>query len=187
MNPQQAQAYSRQLQTLRQEKDAFFREEPDSPISARERATFTGLRYFAPEPTLRVEARVERLPLQQPVVMATSDGSERHYERYALLHFTVDGQPVRLTAYRSTGGDEDESLFIPFRDTLAGSETYGAGRYLEVDPPHQHDGGEHVVLDFNLAYNPYCAYNEYYSCPIPPRENTLPVEIRAGERIYHDA
>jgi uncharacterized protein len=178
--------YAQALDEVRQEKDAYFREEPDSPIPSRERASFAGLKYFPPDPALRLEARVERLDPREPVVMATSDGSEREFERYALLHFAVDGQPVQLTAYRSAG-DEDESLFIPFRDAQAGAETYGAGRYLDVEPPHQHGGGEeHVVLDFNLAYNPYCAYNESYSCPIPPRENTLPVAVRAGERVYHD-
>jgi uncharacterized protein (DUF1684 family) len=128
---------------------------------------------------------VERLNPREPVVMATSDGRERPFERFALLHFTIEGQPVQLTGYRAAG-DDDDALFIPFRDTLAGKESYGAGRYLDVEPPHHHGGEEHIVLDFNLAYNPYCAYNESYSCPIPPRENTLPVAIRAGERVYHD-
>lgn len=180
------QAYMRELLALRQEKDEYFRDDHDSPIPQGERATFVGLRYFPPDFALRVEAQVERLPLSEPIVMATSDGSERLYERYGLLHFAVNDQSVLLTAYR-TPGDDEEPLFIPFRDALAGKETYGAGRYLEVDLPQQHEDGEqHVTLDFNLAYNPYCAYNAYYSCPLPPRENTLSVAIRAGERAYHD-
>lgn len=180
-----AEGYGRELAAMRQEKDDFFRDEPYSPIPPRERGTFAGLRYFAPDPALRLEATVELLEPREPVVMPTSDGRERPFERYALLHFTLDGQPRHLTGYRAAG-DEGESLFIPFRDALAGTETYGAGRYLDVEPPHRHGGEEHIVLDFNLAYNPYCAYNPSYSCPIPPRENTLPVAIRAGERVYQD-
>lgn len=185
MDANKAAAYARELATIRQEKDDFFRADPDSPIPAIERTIFPGLKYFPPDPDLRVEARVERLAPSEPVVMATSDGREQRYEPYALLHFDVGDQHVRLTAFR-TPGHAHEPLFIPFRDAQAGKETYGAGRYLEIEPPHEHAGGtEHVVLDFNLAYNPYCAYNDAYSCPIPPRENTLPVAIRAGERVYH--
>lgn len=191
MDPHEAAEYVRELEAARQEKDVFFRDEPYSPIPARDRKAFAGLKYFPPDPALRLEARVERLEPREPVVLATSDGRERPMERYALLHFTLAGQPLQLTAYRAAGEDdegneEDESLFIPFRDALAGKETYGAGRYLDAEPPHQHGGEDYLVLDFNLAYNPYCAYNEAYSCPIPPRENTLPVPVRAGERMYHD-
>jgi uncharacterized protein (DUF1684 family) len=177
--------YIRAVEEFRRGKDEDFGAAVDSPIPARDRATFPGLRYFPPDPVLRVIAAVERVEGGRALRMQTSDGRERDYERAAVLRFTVDGQEQRLTAYRTPDGDEDEPYFIPFRDAQAGKETYGAGRYLEVRAPHSH-GGEprQVTLDFNLAYNPYCAYNEAYSCPIPPAENTLPIAIRAGEMTY---
>lgn len=178
--------YVRAVTEFRQGKDADFKESLDSPIPAPERLGFSGLRYFPPDPALRVEATVESLAGGRPFIMQTSDDDEREYERHALLRFTLDGQEYHLTAYRTPDADEDESLFVPFRDAQAGKETYGAGRYLEVAPPHTHGGDEapHVILDFNLAYNPYCAYNPGYSCPLPPAENTLPIAIRAGEMAY---
>ncbi len=179
-------AYISALEEERRLKDAYFKREPSSPIPAPERGSFTGLRYFPPDPALRVEATVEALTGGAVFVMRTSDDDEREFERYALLRFTLDGQEYQLTAYRTPDADEDEALFVPFRDAQAGKATYGAGRYLEVEPPHTHGAEKtlHVVLDFNLAYNPYCAYSPYYSCPLPPAENTLAVAIRAGEMSY---
>ncbi len=184
-----SQQYIEAVNELRDEKDDYFRAEPDSPIPPSERDTFEGLRYFPPDPSLRVLARVEPFQQRDRVTMQTSDGMQRPFERYARLHFSVDGQPLQLTAYRTPSGDPEESLFIPFRDALAGRETYGAGRYLDVETDElerEPDGTTVVPLDFNLAYNPYCAYDEHFSCPIPLVENTLPVPIRAGERAYHD-
>ncbi len=182
-------AYVRAVNEFRQGKDADFKEALDSPIPATERPAFSGLRYFPPDPALRLMATVEPLAGGGTFMMRTSDNDEREYERYALLHFTLDGQEYHLTAYRTPDADEDESWFVPFRDAQAGKETYGAGRYLEIAPPHAHGAHDtteppRVILDFNLAYNPYCAYSPYYSCPLPPVENTLPIAIRAGEMTY---
>ena len=181
--------YALAVDEFRQGKDADFKEAQDSPIPATERPGFSGLRYFPPDPALRLVATVELLAGGEILHMQTSDSQEREYERYALLRFTLDGQEYHLTAYRTPDADDDESWFVPFRDAQAGKETYGAGRYLEIAPPHAHGAqgatdAQHVTLDFNLAYNPYCAYNPYYSCPLPPAENTLPIAIRAGEMTY---
>ncbi len=158
----------------RAEKDAFFRTHPQSPLRSADRRTFTGLRYFEVDPSLRFELEVELFAEREVVELATSDGDVRAYQRYGRLTFEVDGQPAALTLYASAQG-----FFLPFVDALAGAETYGAGRYLDPEPL----GGRRFLVDFNLAYNPYCAYNEAYSCPIPPAENRLTVPIRAGERI----
>lgn len=180
-----AERYIHAVEDFRKNKDEDFKEAGDSPIPARDQAAFTGLRYFPPDPALRVVASVEPAAGGRALRMQTSDGRERDYDRAALLRFTIDGQEYHLTAYRTPDGDEDEPYFIPFRDAQAGKETYGAGRYLEVRAPHAHAGEQRqVTLDFNLAYNPYCAYNPGYSCPIPPAENTLKVAIRAGEMTY---
>ena len=111
--------------------------------------------------------------------MATSTGDEQEYLHVGEIHFVVQGQTAVLQVYVSVTGGE---YFIPFVDATAPAETYGAGRYLE--PDDLGDGRLHV--DFNLAYNPYCAYNDRWSCPIPPRENRLAVRIEAGEKKYHD-
>lgn len=191
--------YMRALQQFRRQKDAYFRTSSMAPIPENERATFQGLKYYPPFFALRIVAPVERLPAGDVVTMATTDGQSRQFERYAILKFTVEDQPCQLTAYRAINdahapdGVEDaaaaQSLFIPFRDALAGTQTYGAGRYLDVEEEHtgsDGNGGALVILDFNLAYNPYCAYNDAYSCPVTPTENTLQVAIRAGERVYHE-
>ncbi len=178
--------YTRALAQFRREKDQYLREDPDSPIPEEERAAFKGLRYYPPLFVLRLAARVERLPEHAVVTVATSDGASRAFVRYALLHFTLDAQELHLTGYRSEAEDPDsQQIFIPFRDALSGTQTYGAGRYLDVTEETGPDGAPIAILDFNLAYNPYCAYNENYSCPLTPPENTLPVPIRAGERVYH--
>lgn len=166
------------LQQFRRGKDDFFRSHPDSPLTADQRRSFAGLRYFPANPALDLALNLEPYEPATEVEIQTTTGEVRIYERFGRIAFTVDGRRVGLTVYRS----EDE-LFLPFADSLAGSETYGAGRYLEPEPLA--DGRLHV--DFNLAYNPYCAYNPRWSCPITPAENRLPVAIRAGEMTFqHD-
>ena len=113
------------------------------------------------------------------MAIPTSDGATQVYRRAGRVRVVVGGQEAPLTLFAPQAG---HGLFLPFRDATAGRETYGAGRYLDVAPPV--DG--RVVLDFNYAYNPYCAYNEHWSCPLPPVENWLRVPIRAGERRFED-
>ena len=109
--------------------------------------------------------------------MQTSTGSEQTYVRFGKFKFTVEGQEAELTIYSGPHG-----FFLPFADSLAGAETYGAGRYLEPEPL----GKNKFLVDFNLAYNPYCAYNDRWSCPLTPRENRLNVAVRAGEKLFHE-
>lgn len=164
------------LDEFRREKDRFFRDDPMSPVPPAERPAFAGLAYYPPNPALQFVVVPEGFEEIEDVVMQTSDGVTRTYERLARLPFEVAGEPQHLTIYR----DADEGgLFLPFRDATSGDETYGAGRYLELPVL---EGGR-VLLDFNYAYHPFCAYNAAYSCPIPPAENRLPVRIDAGERL----
>jgi hypothetical protein len=165
----------------RAEKDAFFRAGGGSPIPASERATFRGLSYFDVDPAFRFRLMLNRYPAPQPLRIGTNTGEMRGAIRYGFFEFDVDGKACRLQVYRL---DEGESggprLFIPFRDLTTGKETYGAGRYMELK---ENTTGTYD-LDFNRAFNPYCAYNETFSCPIPPAENSLPIAIRAGEKKY---
>lgn len=165
------------LDRLRAAKDRFFKEHPQSPLTEEQRQAFTGLRYFPENPALRLALPVEQFDTPSSIAMLTSTGDTQLYRRLGRVHFTVEGAEATLTLF----GDEDGGLFLPFADALAGEETYGAGRYLE--PELLGDG--RALIDFNLAYNPYCAYNDDWSCPITPRENRLTVPIRAGEQIYH--
>jgi len=168
-----------ELETFRHEKDGFFRDDPRSPLLPEQRPDFAGLSYFPEAPSLRIEAVLdEDVDRGEDIVMQTTTGETQHYRRAGRVHFEVTGHPAEVTLYESFG---EEELFLPFRDATSGKQTYGAGRYLEVEPPDR-DG--HVVLDFNLAYNPYCAYNPDWSCPIPPGENWLAVPIEAGEKDF---
>jgi uncharacterized protein (DUF1684 family) len=172
-----------ELEQFRADKDAFFRDHPQSPLLADQRARFEGLAYFPENPALVVRAPLETagVDLDEVIAMPTTTGGEQHYRRAGVVRFEVDGHPAQVTLFASAGTPE---LFLPFRDATSGNESYGGGRYLEVESPSL-DG--RVEVDFNYAYNPYCAYNPEWSCPIPPGENWLSVPIRAGEAAFPDA
>lgn len=164
-----------ELTDFRAEKDDFFKHHPQSPLTREQQLNFAGLQYFPENDALRLEVQVERLSDQQPMQMQTSTGGVQTYVRYGKFKFQVDGQPSELTIYQNESG-----YFLPFVDSVAGKETYPAGRYLEPEPLP----GDRFLVDFNIAYNPYCAYNEMWSCPITPAENRLKVPIRAGEKLF---
>lgn len=165
-----------ELKRFRSEKDSVFAKDPHSPLTPAQRRAFHGLAYFEENPGLVIKATIDRNVEHEEVRMGTSAGEEQVYQRYGLVRFSVDGQPAQVALYAS---DDSDELFIPFRDATSGRETYGAGRYLEV---HAH--GDEVTIDFNYAYNPNCAYDPSWSCPLPPPENWLKVPIRAGEKTF---
>jgi len=172
-------AYAASITADRQAKDAYFRAAADSPVR-RPGADVHALSYFPVDAKYRiVVARLRRPPPNdRPIALDTSDGLGRIARRVAYLDFDLHGQRLALTAL-SFGPTERGTLFVPFADATSGNETYSSGRYLdlEIEP----DGS--VVLDFNLAYQPYCAYSSAYSCPLTPTENRLAVPILAGERL----
>jgi uncharacterized protein len=172
-----------ELEEFRAAKDAFFRDDPRSPLTRGQQAGFEGLSYFEENPALVIHARLETedVDRDERIVMQTTTGGEQVYRRAGVVRFEVEGESAGLTLFSSADMHE---LFLPFRDATSGTESYGAGRYLEVEPPGP-DGT--VMVDLNLAYNPYCAYNPDWSCPIPPGENWLWVPIRAGERSFPGA
>jgi uncharacterized protein (DUF1684 family) len=165
-----------ELDAFRAEKDEFFGSHPQSPLTREQKQDFHGLQYFPENDSLRLEVKVDEFENKQTFEMQTSTGDVQIYEKFGKFRFEVDGEEAELTIYQSQHG-----FFLPFVDTLAGKETYPAGRYLE---PELLPGG-HFIVDFNIAYNPYCAYNEMWSCPITPAENRLKVAIRAGEKLFH--
>ncbi len=165
------------LKEFRKSKDQFFGGDHDSPLEGEQRRDFKGLAYFPENRDLVIDAPLDTAVEPGEVRMQTSTGEEQVYRRAGKLRFAVGGEQAELTLYTSPS---QHDLFLPFRDATSGTETYGAGRYLEVAPAR--DG--RVVVDFNYAYNPYCAYNARWSCPLPPTENWLKVPIRAGEKNF---
>ena len=176
--------YKDAVEGFRLDKDEFFKTDPRSPLPESERAAFTGLPYYPVDEGLAFEDRVlETYTGDEPsnFQIPTSDGKLRPAHRAGVLRFELDGAPRQLTAYTFDGGD-GQSLFVPFLDQTSGTETYGAGRYLDLEP--EADGT--YALDFNLAYHPSCVYDAKFSCPLTPAENRLPVRIEAGERLAAD-
>jgi len=161
------------LQDHRLRKDEFFETSHHSPLSHETRHEFSGLAYYDPEPSLVLTLPVDT-DVEGELDIQTTDGAIRHYRRVGKVRFEVAGEDAELTLF-DTG---QPGWFLPFRDATSAMETYGAGRYLDLEP--NADGT--VTIDFNYAYHPFCAYDEAYSCPLPPQENWLEVPIRAGER-----
>lgn len=157
----------------RKDKDEFFKLSPHSPIPAQDQGTFTGLSYFDPNPDLVFTVELEPVEPTE-VTIHTTTGDTRIYHRIATATVEIDETPVSLAIY-SSGHD---SLFLPFRDSTSGRESYGAGRYLDIDP--NEDGT--MTIDFNYAYAPFCAYSDQFSCALPPQENWMSVSVEAGER-----
>ena len=169
------------IERERAAKDAFFRSSPEGPIPAAARQSFRGLAYYPVDLAFRFEGiRLDPYSGSGPSTfqIPTSDGQLRPARRVGSLRFELDAVVHALTAY-DLSGEHDHALFVPFLDATSGTETYGAGRYLDLAP--EPDGT--YVLDFNWAYHPYCAYSPEYSCPLTPGENRLPVRINAGERL----
>jgi hypothetical protein len=174
-------SYKDAIGQFRADKDAFFQSAPNSPIPEAEREAFSGLPYYPVDESLRFDdLTLEPYTGDEPVrfEIPTSDGRTRAAERAGVFTFPVEGADRTLTAYIFEGGDA-ESVFVPFVDATSGSETYGAGRYLDIE---REDDGTYS-LDFNLAYHPSCVYDPRFSCPLTPAENRLPVPLRAGERL----
>ena len=149
--------------------------------SHRSRLEFRELNYFPIDKKWAVEALVEHLSEPDTVAMTTSLGLTKYYLRHSRLHFTTPvGIDQSLTLFVPVSGEEYG--FLPFSDATSGGESYGGGRYIDLEPPEK--GQKTMIVDFNRAYNPYCAYTHFYNCPIPPEENQLSVAVEAGEKVY---
>jgi len=171
-------SYVEDIQEERERIETFMETSPDSPFAD---TVFTHLDYFPPDPAYKVNARLNRIDDGEVLQIATTDGKSENYTRYAYAAFTLKGKDLRLLILRSTEGEQE--LFIPFADETSGETTYGGGRYINLEAPSSSQ--QSITIDFNLAYNPYCAYNPKFVCPIPPRENFLNIPIEAGEKTSH--
>ncbi|MEZ5426146.1 MAG: DUF1684 domain-containing protein [Pyrinomonadaceae bacterium] len=179
------------VKAFREGRDREFRNRNESPLKKEDFDEFRGLNYFPPDEGFRVSAGFRRTEDELYFLMPTSSGKLKKFIKYGILDFKLEGRQFFLNVYqidpriREKYPEYADLLFIPFKDRTNGAETYGGGRYLDIRIPK---GAEEVKLDFNLAYNPNCAYgSDRYNCPIPPKENFLKTEIRAGEKAFPPA
>jgi len=156
----------------------FMKEDSDSPLSDSLKPGFEGLNYFSPDPLFKIGATLDRITDDSKLSIPTNDGEIRVFTRYAYANFELSGNHYQLTLLLPNEGNQ---LFLPFGDLTNGNSTYGGGRYLDIDKTT----GNKITIDFNLAYNPYCAYGAEYSCPLPPTENKLSASINAGEMTFN--
>ena len=173
------EGYINELTEFRERRNTYFVEDETSPLVQEERASFAGLEYFEPDPSLYFVGDVRFYVQQQTLQMVTTSGNVRDALRVGFVAFRIHGEPYRLQVYRLADGSGE--FFLPFTDSTTGTETYGAGRYVDLIPSTPNGPFE---LDFNRSYNPSCAYGEAekYVCPVTPAENRLPVRVAAGER-----
>ncbi len=167
----------------RKEKDRMFKESPFSPLPQQLKTHFTGLKYYPVNLNYRFKVKLQKLKEPVEIDMVTSVGTLRKAIKYGYFDFRVEGKNCRLYVYKLLDVQKEHPnlLFVPFLDATSGKETYSGGRYLDLEE----NTNDVYILDFNLAYNPYCAYGRPdYICPIPPEENRLPVAIRAGEKKF---
>lgn len=174
--------YVSTIAAVRAAKDESFRNDPESPVPPDKKAALLPLVYYPIDESYAVPAALEPAAERTRIQVPTSTGKIRTMERIGTLKFALQGQPMRLTAFLDVESPQVNRLFVPFADQTSGTETYPAGRYMELDPTPT---GIYVV-DFNIAYNPYCYYSPEYDCPFPPKENRLEAPVRAGEKV-HDA
>lgn len=173
-------------QVFQNELTSEFADSLKSPLTPEDRKNFRGLDFYAPDARYFVVARFKRTKREKPFAMKTSTSRTPMYVKYGELTFLLEGKTFKLNVYQNIElvkkKEYADYLFLPFSDLTSGKETYIGGRYIDLKIPK----GDTVSLDFNQAYNPYCAYNHKYSCPIVPLENDLDIEIRAGVKKFHD-
>lgn len=174
-------AYIDEINKARKDKDDFMRGAESSPfVSVKD--SFGGLKYFAPDIRFRIQGSITHIAKSEPIVLTTNTGEGQMYRTYSWAEFDLDNLHHRLLVLEVTEvGPEQGKLFLAFADQTSGAESYGAGRYLDIKKV---PGASTIMLDFNNAYNPYCAYSETFICPFPPKENILTASIKAGEKVY---
>jgi len=179
--PTDSGAHDRATLEIRARKDNMMRSGEDSPLPPEKRASFTGLPYFEIKPEYHVSSflTVDRTGPPMIITLDTSTKVPRKMRRVGALGFTLDQTAYKLTAFADIDDSAMKRLFVPFGDLTNNTETYGGGRYLDLD----RTASGFYDLDFNRAYHPYCVFNPTYECPVPPRENRLEVAIPAGERL----
>ncbi|MDY8134144.1 DUF1684 domain-containing protein [Aquimarina sp. 2201CG5-10] len=171
--------------SFQEELNKKFATEETSPLTPKDLESFDRLEFFDIDTTLSITAKFIRTPFETPFIMQTTTNREPLYVKYGEAHFMVENKEWVLNIYQNQGlktqPEYEDYLFLPFTDLSNGKTTYAGGRFLDLRIPED----EIIIIDFNTAYNPYCAYNERYSCPIPPIENHLELELPVGVKAYN--
>jgi uncharacterized protein len=167
--------YVKSIQTLRTDKDSHLKKDTASPIE--DKIKFVGLKYFEVNPAYKITGKIDKVTSGQTINITMSGGDVEEYEAYGNVKFEIEGVQCALKIFKTPEGN----LFLPFKDLTSNKETYGAGRYLDFGVNEVN--GNEIMIDFNKAYHPYCAYNHSFTCPVPPAENSLNVAVKAGERL----
>jgi uncharacterized protein (DUF1684 family) len=172
-------SYVEKLTKFRNEKDEFFKNSDESPLTKKE--DFSKLNYFLPDLTYRIKSNIELIKDTTRLQIRMTGGEVENFIKYGYATFKLKDKTHKLLLLlrMDEEGGKDE-LFLPFTDKTNGFETYGGGRYLDLEL----DNNDQLMIDFNFAYNPFCAYNDNFTCPIPPSENQLDIEIKAGEKEF---
>lgn len=170
------------IEEERGQKDEFFKWGYQSPISSEAKDDFKRLNYYPPDPDYRFELQLKEHKEKKVLKIEDTQDNEREFLRWGEFEFKISDTDCKLQAYKSS--PEEEHLFVPFRDATSGKETYGAGRYLDLEIGRHRTSEGKWILDFNDAYNPWCAYSKIYACPFVPPENWLKATIYAGEKDY---
>ncbi len=176
------EAYIEKIEKERERQFKFIRFNIESPLTDEQKRTFTKLTFYEIDPSYKVKARI--IPIENKKVreVPLTDGSKQRYIEHSYAEFELGGKTNRLLLLQAMDEADKRNFFLAFADATSAAETYGGGRYLNV----RQDGKTSITLDFNLAYNPYCAYNPDYACPIPPKENLLEIALEAGEKNYKE-
>ena len=174
------EAYIEKVEAERERQFKFIRFNAESPLTESQKQSFTELEFYPIDPTYKVKALMVPIENKKVREVPLTDGSKERYIEHSWAEFEIQGKPQRLLLMQSMDESDKRNFFLAFADETSGVETYGGGRYINA----RQDGKSSITLDFNLAYNPYCAYNPDYACPIPPRENILEIPIPAGEKNY---
>lgn len=176
-------AYIASIEMQRQEKNDYMKNDPNSPFNFKGKVEFHPLKYFEIDPTFVFKSKLYEFPEKDTVIVFGTKGEERKVFRYGFVSFEHKKKTYRLNVYKGSTKSGDEYFSIWFTDLTTGEETYGVGRYLdfELNP----DKDFIYTIDFNLAYNPYCAYSADYTCAIPTKEDFVDLKIEAGEKKYH--
>jgi uncharacterized protein (DUF1684 family) len=184
---QMSERYTGEVLKFRAEKNKMFKTSQESPLDRKQKKVFDSLNYFPVNVAYRVEADLEKISAQEVIQIKTTGFTDRRFRKYAYATFQLGNQQHKLLLLKSmdrTGEALRKNLlFLPFTDQTSGITTYGGGRYIDLELK---GGEEKIWIDFNMAYNPYCAYNPGYDCPIPPQENHLNIEIIAGEKNFEE-
>ncbi len=172
--------YIERIEAERERQFKYLKFNFDSPLTDSQKAELDQLSFYPVDESYKVKARIEPIEVKKMVQIPLTDGSVEKYVRHSFAVFDLNGQEVKLLLLQAANEVDKRNFFLAFADKTSAEETYGGGRYLNL----RQDGQRSITIDFNLAFNPYCAYNPDYACPIPPKENILEIPIPAGEKNY---